>query len=71
MLETIIVIAVLVLIIGSAVTYIIKEKKSGTKCIGCPHSKECSSNKNGGCSCGKQTSFHTYIINTPEIRALS
>lgn len=54
MLETIIVIAVLVLIIGSAVTYIIKEKKSGTKCIGCPHSKECSSNKNGGrCSCGK------------------
>lgn len=54
MLETIIVIAVLVLIIGGAVTYIIKEKKSGAKCIGCPHSKECSSHKNGGrCSCGK------------------
>ena len=54
MLETIIVIAVLVLIIGGAATYIIKEKKSGANSIGCPHSKECSSNKNGGrCSCGK------------------
>ena len=54
MLETIIVIAVLVLIIGGAAAYIIKEKKSGTKCIGCPYSKECSSHKNGGrCNCGK------------------
>ena len=51
MTETIIVIAILVLIIGGATAYIAKEKKSGAKCIGCPHSKECSSKKNT-CNCG-------------------
>ena len=40
-----------VLIIGGAVAYIIKAKKSGQKCIGCPYSKSCSAAK-GGCSCG-------------------
>ncbi len=42
-----IVIALLVLVVGAAVRYIYKEKKRGTKCIGCPHSKSCSGN------CGK------------------
>ena len=44
-----IVIAVVVLIVGLALGYIIREKKQGAKCIGCPHSKACGS-KN--CSCG-------------------
>ena len=44
--EIIAIIAV-VLIVGGAVAYIIKAKKSGQKCIGCPDSKTCSS---GGCS---------------------
>ena len=48
--EIIAVVAAL-LIIVSAVIYIIKAKKSGQKCIGCPYSKTCSSSK-GGCSCG-------------------
>lgn len=39
----------IVLIVGGAVAYIIKAKKSGQKCIGCPDSKTCSS-KSGGCS---------------------
>ena len=30
--------------------YVYKAKKSGQKCVGCPHSKTCGS-KN--CSCGK------------------
>ncbi|MBO5060825.1 MAG: FeoB-associated Cys-rich membrane protein [Clostridia bacterium] len=38
--------AVLVLILGAAVRYIIKAKKSGAKCIGCP------AGGNGTCSCG-------------------
>lgn len=42
-------IAVILLIIGGAVAYIIKAKKSGRKCIGCPHSGKC--NKDNGC-CG-------------------
>ena len=40
-LPDIIVIAAIVLVIGGAVAYIIKAKKSGRKCIGCPA---------GGCS---------------------
>ncbi|MBQ8720336.1 MAG: FeoB-associated Cys-rich membrane protein [Clostridia bacterium] len=42
----IIVAAVILLILGGAVAYIIKAKKSGSRCIGCPHAKSC------GKSCG-------------------
>ena len=41
--ENLIVIAILVLILGGALTYIYKSKKRGHKCIGCPYSKECGS----------------------------
>ena len=51
-----VIIGVVVLIVGGAITYIVKEKKSGAKCIGCPYSKTCSSNvkneKGQNCSCG-------------------
>ena len=46
----IIVIAIVILVVGAAVAYIIREKKKGVKCIGCPHAKECASkNCSGGC----------------------
>ena len=32
---------ILLAIIGGALFYIIREKKKGRKCIGCPHSKSC------------------------------
>ncbi len=52
MLTDIIVIAVIVLVVGSALAYIIKAKKSGKKCIGCPDSCSCSAKESGnGCSC--------------------
>ncbi len=54
-LADIIVIAVIVLIIGAALAYIIKAKKSGKKCIGCPYSDACASKKatkEGSCGCG-------------------
>ncbi|MBE6708507.1 MAG: FeoB-associated Cys-rich membrane protein [Ruminococcaceae bacterium] len=48
--QNIIVIGVIVLIVGFAVFYVYKAKKSGKKCIGCPDSGIC---KSGGCSaCG-------------------
>jgi len=50
----IMVIAVVVLIVGLATAYIIKAKRSGVKCIGCPMAGECS-HKNGEfseCGCG-------------------
>lgn len=48
-----IVIAVILLIIGGAVAYIVKAKKSGKKCIGCPDGCSCNSeSKNGAGGCG-------------------
>ena len=43
-----IVIAVILLILGGALAYLVRAKRAGQKCIGCPHSKNCS----GSCSCG-------------------
>ncbi len=40
--DTIVVALVLAVILGGAVYYVYKEKKSGTVCIGCPHAKTCS-----------------------------
>ena len=51
MAEDIIIIAVVAAILGFAVFYIVKAKKSGKKCIGCPDSGSCSGGC-GGCSCG-------------------
>ena len=44
-----IVILILLAILGGAAVYIIKAKKSGQKCIGCPYAKECASKS---CGCG-------------------
>ena len=46
-LGAIIAIALIVLIVGGAIAYIIYAKKSGKKCIGCPDGGSC----NGNCSC--------------------
>ncbi len=35
------IILIIILIIGGALFYIIRAKKKGQKCIGCPHSKTC------------------------------
>ncbi|MCL1949887.1 MAG: FeoB-associated Cys-rich membrane protein [Turicibacter sp.] len=42
--ENLIVIVILLVIIGCAIAKIAKEKRSGAKCIGCPHTKN-------GCHC--------------------
>lgn len=44
--------AVIVLIIGGAAAYIIRAKKKGQKCIGCPSGGTCGKSKNGKCTCG-------------------
>ena len=45
--ENIVIIAVLIAVISLSVGYIIKTKKRGAKCIGCPSGHECSK-----CNCG-------------------
>lgn len=47
-----IIIAIIAVIVGAAVRYIVKAKKSGAKCIGCPVEGCSSKNSNTGCSCG-------------------
>lgn len=46
-----IILAIVALIIGVAVAYIVKAKKSGVKCIGCPHGGTCGKCASGGCGC--------------------
>lgn len=45
-----IVIGVLFLMIGMAVAYLVRAKKRGVKCVGCPSGTSCSHNGNGQCS---------------------
>ena len=47
-----IMIGILLMILGSAIVYIVKQKKKGVHCIGCPAGGKCPS-QNGGelCSC--------------------
>ena len=48
----IIAIICIALVIGGAIIYIVKAKKSGKKCIGCPDGASCGAKKCDGCSCG-------------------
>lgn len=38
----VIVVIILILVLGMAVRYIVKSKKNGAKCIGCPYCDSCS-----------------------------
>lgn len=51
MFDDIIAIVIIGVVLAIAIIYIVKAKKSGQKCIGCPHSKTCASkNVNSCCS---------------------
>ncbi len=45
--ENFIVIVILAVILGSAITYIVKAKKKGVKCIGCSAACNCSGHCSG------------------------
>ena len=51
----IIVVAVVLTMIGVAIAYIIKEKKKGVTCIGCPAAAECAKRQNAASGCGCHT----------------
>ena len=50
-------VVVILVIIGAAVAYIIKEKKKGVRCIGCPAAGSCAAKNSGHseCSCSCHT----------------
>ena len=45
MMADVIVVIILVLIIGSAVAYLVRAKRSGMKCVGCPAGGSCSGSR--------------------------
>ncbi len=47
----IVLVLILLLVIGAAVAYIVRAKKKGTKCIGCPASGTCSRNRGAQAAC--------------------
>lgn len=47
--ENLIIIAILVLIVAAVVFYLIRAKRRGATCIGCPYAKKCGGNCGGGC----------------------
>ncbi len=42
MMENITIILIIILIIGSIIWYLLRQKKKGVKCIGCPYAGQCS-----------------------------
>jgi len=52
-LTDIVVLIVIVLTVGGAIAYIVRAKRRGQKCVGCPYAKEC-----GGC-CPSQKDSET------------
>ena len=55
MLTDIIAVMVIVAVVGLAVTYIVKERKKGNRCIGCPHAKTCAKKaKENSCCCSSK-----------------
>ncbi len=48
-----IVLGILVVILAAVIIYLVRQKKKGVKCVGCPHGKSCSS-----CSCNCAAGTH-------------
>lgn len=48
----VILVLIIVAILAAAVAYIIRAKKKGVKCIGCPAAESCAAKKNKCTGCG-------------------
>ncbi|MBE6592274.1 MAG: FeoB-associated Cys-rich membrane protein [Ruminococcaceae bacterium] len=49
--ENVIIVIILLVIAISVISYLVRAKKRGEKCIGCPSSKQCSGKCGKDCSC--------------------
>ena len=49
--ENVIVILLLIALVAGILWYLIRAKKRGEKCIGCPYAKQCGNQHNGDGSC--------------------
>ena len=48
--ENVIVVLILVAITSGIIWYLIRAKRKGEKCVGCPYAKQCGSKQGGCCS---------------------
>ncbi|MBR2861175.1 MAG: FeoB-associated Cys-rich membrane protein [Clostridia bacterium] len=48
--EDVIITIILLLIAAGIIWYLVRAKKRGDKCVGCPHAKQCKS----ACQCNKK-----------------
>ncbi len=46
----ILIVILLLIIFSLIIVYLVKQKKKGVKCIGCPYAKSCSSIKKKNCN---------------------
>ena len=67
--ENYIVAAILALAVGVAIFYIVKAKKSGKKCIGCPYADSCG--KSGDALAANRDSRQTSSFLTPFHKCLT
>lgn len=49
--KNIIIAAIIIVIAAGIIWYLVRAKKRGQKCIGCPYSKQCNGKCNSGCTC--------------------
>ena len=52
-----IVIVIIIGVLGLSIRYIIREKKKGVKCIGCPFAESCSKRRKMSEKCGENDHF--------------
>lgn len=50
--KNVMVVLVLLAIAAGIIFYLVRAKKRGQTCIGCPYAKQCGSKCGGGCNCG-------------------
>lgn len=48
--ENVIVVLILLAIAIGIIWYLVRAKKRGEKCVGCPYAKQCANKCSGGCS---------------------
>lgn len=43
--ENVIVVLIIIFIVASIIWYLIRQKRKGVKCVGCPYAEQCSKDK--------------------------
>lgn len=53
--KNVIVVLVLLAIVAGVIWYLVRAKKRGETCIGCPYAKQCGSKCGGNCNCSSNS----------------